>query len=258
MVPRRAFLIGMLATLAAPPRGTAGGNVSISARRIGVLGPRTPADGAPFIDAFVEGLRALGWENGKNVAIELRWAHGRTDRLAAIATELVHLKVDVILAASTTAAVAASKATTTLPIVVPVVGDPETIGLAANLSRPAGNVTGLTYAVGTGIVGKQLELLKEAIPRVSRVAVVSNPDNPSHAGSVKEVAAAASALGARLQVLQAHRPSDFDRVFAAIARERADALLVLPDSLFGFHRAQLHAMATRARLPAVYGLREHA
>ena len=252
---RRAFLVTatlLVATFvpapAQEPRGP----------RIGILAPRTPTDGAPFVDAFVRALRDLGWENGKNVVIDIRWAHGHLDRLPGLATELVGRKVDVILAASTTTAVAASKATSTIPIVVATMTEPERLGLAATLSRPARNITGVTYAVGLGTIGKQLELIKELRPKVSRVAVLKNPASPAHVLAVEALEDIARSLRIQLRILGASRPEELDAAFAAMARDGTEAVVVIADSLFGFHRARLQALAARARLPVAYGMREHA
>jgi putative ABC transport system substrate-binding protein len=225
--------------------------------RIGVLAPRTPADGAPFIDAFLQALHDLGWEHGKNVVIDIRWAHGRQERLPALAAELVRRKVDIILAATTTVAVAASKATSAIPIVVAVMTEPERLGFAATLSRPARNITGVTYGVGLGTIGKQLELIKELRPKVSRVAVLKNPANPVHALSVKTLEDTARSLRVQLRIFDVSRSEDLDTAFAAM-RDNAEAVVVVADSLFGFHRARLQDLAARARLPVAYGTREHA
>jgi putative ABC transport system substrate-binding protein len=186
-VQRRAFLMGPLALLAAPLAAEA--QESGKAPRIGVLGPRTRSDAAPFLDAFLQGLRELGWTEGKNIVIEYRWAAGRADRLPALAAELVRLKVDLIHAGNTSAAVAARNATSTIPIVMATGGDPVGLGLVASLARPGGNVTGLSYSVSLETIGKQLELLKEVVPKVRRVAVLTNPTNPSHALAVKQAEA---------------------------------------------------------------------
>jgi putative ABC transport system substrate-binding protein len=138
--------------------------------RVGFLGPRTRSNDAGLVDAFLQGLRDLGWVEGKTIVIEYRWAEGRSDRLPDLAAELVRLKVDVIFAPNTSGAVAAKNATGTIPIVMATGGDPVGLGLVASLARPSGNVTGLSFSVGTDIVGKWLELLKETVPKVRRVA----------------------------------------------------------------------------------------
>lgn len=227
------------------------------APRLGFLRPRTRSNDAGLVDAFLQGLRDHGWVEGKTIVIEYRWAEGRSDRLADLAAELVRLKVDVILAGNTSGAVAAKNATDTIPIVMATAGDPVGLGLVTSLARPGGNVTGLSFGVGTDIVGKWLELLKETVPKIRRVAVLSNPTNPSHALAIENVIVAARAVGVQLQVLEAQGPNQFDNAFAAMARERAEALLVVVDPFFGFHRSRLSALAAKNRLPAMYGSREY-
>ena len=223
MISRRVFL-GTLAVgfLAAPLVAEA--QQAGKVYRIGFLSARSRSDSLPLLEAFLQGLRELGWVEGKNIVIEYRWADGRSERLPDLAAELVRLKVDVIFAPNTSVAVAARNATSTIPIVSATMGDPVGLGLVASLARPGGNVTGLSYGVGLEIVGKQLELLKEAVPRVSRAAVLSNPANPSRDLNLREVEVAARALGVQLQRLEAQGPNDFDGAFAAMARERAGAL----------------------------------
>src|SRR5262249_21240132 len=195
---------------------------------------------------------------GKNIVIDYRWAEGRCERLPELAADLVRARVDVILAATTQAAVAAKHATATIPIAVPVAStDPVRLGLVESLARPGGNVTGLSFSVGADIFGKALELLKETVPKVRRVAVLSNPNNPSQALVRRDLEAPARSLGLQLQFLNARGPKEFEPAFAAMARERAQALLVVPDSMFGLHRIRLRDLAAQRRLPAMYGSREH-
>jgi putative ABC transport system substrate-binding protein len=253
VIDRRAFISSVSLGLLVAPRAVEAQEAG-KAPRVGFLGPRTRADAAPYLDAFLIGLREIGWVEGKNIFIEYRWAEGRQERLPALAAELVRLKVDVILAGPTSAAVAAKNATSTIPIVTTSAGDPG-VGLVASLARPGGNVTGLSFSVEMATFGKGLELLKETVPKVRRVAVLSNPANPAHALAIKEVAA--RSVGVQLQLLEARGANEFDRAFAAMAQERAGALLVMADSTFGFHRTRLRDLAAKGRLPAMYGLREH-
>ncbi|HEV2056976.1 MAG TPA: ABC transporter substrate-binding protein [Methylomirabilota bacterium] len=211
---------------------------------------------SPFLDAFRQGLRELGWVEGQNIVIDYRFAEGRFDRLPDLAAELVRLKVDIIVAVSTPGVVAAKNATETIPIVMISVGDPVGLGLIASLARPGGNVTGLSYSAGLEIVGKQLELLKETVPKIRRVAILSNPANPSHPPAIRELNVAARSLGVRLQFLEARGPNEFDGAFAAMATERVGALLVLTDGVFILHRTQLADLAARSRLPGAHGTRE--
>ncbi len=224
--------------------------------RIGFLSPVAPTTAPTWDEAFRQGLRELGYVEGRNIAIEYRWAEDKYERLPDLAAELVRLKVDVIVAVAV-AARAAKQATSTIPIVFAVVGDPLGDKLVASLARPGGNITGLTTIAGE-LIGKQLELLKETAPQVSRVAVLQNLGTPSHPRWVREAAGAARALGVQLRALEVRRSKDLDAAFTAITGERADALLVLPDAMFVNHRARIADFAAKSRLPSVYGLREHA
>ena len=226
--------------------------------RIGVIGPRTPVDGAKYVGALRQGLQQLGWVEGRNIVIEYRWAEGKVERLPGLAAELVQLKVDVIFAGTTSATLAAKKSTDTIPVVMATGGDPVRLGLVASLARPGGNVTGLAYSVGSETFGKQLELLKEVVPKVRRVAILSNGANPAQGLATEEVTERARSLGLQLQVLEARGPEDFDAAFAAMTKERVGALLVVADAFFGFHRQRLASLAATHRLPAIYGLTEHA
>jgi len=211
---------------------------------------------SPLVEVFREALRGRGWVEGQNLLIEYRWAEGRFDRLPDLAAELVRLKVDIIVAAPTPAAAAAKNATETIPIVMIGVGDPAGIGLIASLARPGGNVTGLSFSVGMETFGKELELLKETVPKIRRVAILSNPANPAHRLAIREVNVAARSLGLQLHLLEARGPNEFEGAFAAMAKERVGALLVVADSMFIFHRTRLADLAARSRLPAAYGARE--
>jgi len=256
VMDRRTFLCGLtLGTLSAPLAAEAQEAGKIP--RIGFLSAPSRSDRTPLRDPFVQGLRELGWVEGKDVAIEYRYADGRADRLSELAAELVRLKVDVIFAASTAVAVAAKNATSTIPIVAPTMSNPVELGLVASVARPGGNVTGLSYSVGLEIFSKQLELLKETVPKVRRVAILSNPANPGHAGALRNVKVAARSLGAQLQLLEARGLNEFDGAFAAMARERAGALLVMSDPVFDFHRTRLAELVAKSRLPAIYGQRSH-
>jgi putative ABC transport system substrate-binding protein len=175
-----AFALGMLLVPLTADAQQAG-----KVARIGFLGGRSPSDMSPLLDAFRQGLRELGWVEGQNIVIDYRFAEGRFDRLPDLAAELVRLKVDVIVAQPTPATAAAKNATETIPIVMISVGDPVGLGLIASLARPAGNATGLSYSVGLETLGKGLELLKETVPKVRRVAILSNPANPAQPLAIK-------------------------------------------------------------------------
>ena len=225
--------------------------------RIGYFSAGSPSSAPHLLEAFRKGLRELGWVEGQNIVVDYRFAEGRFDRLPDLASELVRLKVDIIVAVPTPAAAAAKNATETIPIVMINVGDPVGLGLIASLARPGGNVTGSSYSVGLEIIGKQLELLKETVPKVRRVAILWNPANPSHPLVVRELNVAARSLGVQLQFLEARGPNEFEGAFAAMAKERMGALLVVPDSVSFLHRTRLADLAARSHLPAAYGLRGH-
>jgi len=255
-IDRRTFLGGLaLSVLVAPLAAEA--QQAGKVWRIGLLAPRSASDALPFNKAFRQGLSELGWVEGQNIVIEYRFAEGRYNRLPDLAAELVRLKVDVIVAGGTAASAAAKNATGTIPIVMTSVADPVGAGLIGSLARPGGNLTGLSYSVGLETVGKGLELLKETVPKLRRVAILSNPANPAQPLAIRDVKVAARSLGVQLQLLEARGPNDFDGAFAAMAKERVEALLVVADSLLGFHRTQLADLAAKRRLPAAYGLREH-
>jgi ABC-type uncharacterized transport system substrate-binding protein len=250
---RRAFLAGATAFLAAPPDAEA--QPAGKVYRMGYLysGSATSSPRAP--EAFRAELRELGWVEGRNIVIDYRFAEGRFDRLPDLATDLVRLKVDVIVAWPTPPAVAAKNATKTIPIVMIGVGYPVELGLIESLARPGRNVTGLSFNVGMEI-GKGLELLKETVPKVRRVAILSNPANPGHAAAVSIVKGAARSLGVPLQLLEAREPNQFEGAFAAMAKDRVETLLVVTDSLFILHRARLADLAAKNRLPSMFGVRE--
>ena len=205
-----------------------------------------------YAEAFRRGLRDLGWVEGQNIVIEFRAAEGQFDRLPALATELVRLKVDVIVATPTPGALAAKSATATIPIVGISLADPVGLGLIPSLARPGGNVTGVSYSVGADIFGKNLELLREAVPKVRRVAILSNPDNPSQPLILDNIKTAARSLGLQLLPVGARGPGEFDGAFATMARERVGALFVVTDPTYIPHRARLVDLATRNRLPSMF------
>src|SRR5437773_3821248 len=225
--------------------------------RIGFLGVTSSSDRPSHLDAFRQRLRELGWVEGQNIVIDYRYAEGRVDRLPDLAAELVRLKVGLIVAsAGTQAATAAKNATETIPIVMIYVRDPVGTGLIASLARPGGNVTGVSGSAGLELFAKELELLKETVPKIHRVAILSNPDNAYHQLAIREVNVAARSLGVQLQLLEARGPNEFDGAFAAMAKERVGALLVLSDAMLRSHRTRLADLAARSRLPAAYGVRE--
>ena len=204
-------------------------------------------------DAFRQRLRELGWVEAQNITIESRFAGGKNlDRLPQLAAELVRLKVALIVADGDPAIYAAKQATSAIPIVVVAVGDPVREGLVASLARPGGNITGLT-SISTELSGKRLELLKEAVPKVSRVAVLWNPANASNVIEFKEAEVAARALGLKLQSLEVRGPDDFQGAFAGAARDRANALIVVRDPLVDSHHFRILDFAIDKRLPSIHG-----
>jgi len=254
VIARRAFLVGTGAVLLAAPFAAVTAQPREKVPRVGYLNPGSASD--PLrqrrLDAFRQGLRELGYVEGQNIAIESRWAEGQYDRYPALAADLVRLKVDVIVAQSGAATQAAQQATRTIPIVMALVTDPVGIGLVPSLARPGGNVTGTSF-MAPDLVGKQLELLKELVPKVSRVALLRHPTNPGSAPYLREAEAAARILGVRLQTLEARNSQEIDSAFAAMTRERAGALLIFPDALFGTQRRQIAELAAKRRLPAIHG-----
>ena len=239
--------------------GTALAQPSGKVPRVGYLNPGSSSDPArqQRLEAFRQGLRELGYVEGQNIAIESRWADGKYDRYPALAADLVRSNVDVIVAGGGAATQAAQQATKTIPIVMSAVIDPLGSGLVPSLARPGGNVTGISM-MAPDLIGKQFQVLKEVVPKVSRVALLWNPANPGSAPQLREAEAAARALGVRLQPLEARVPQEIDAAFAAMTKERAGALIVLADAMFGNQRRQISDLAAKRRLPAVYAQREYA
>jgi putative ABC transport system substrate-binding protein len=247
-------LCAMLLAFSFPVEGQLPAKVS----RVGVIRPERAGNptGERLVDAFRQGLGKLGYVEGQNIALEIRWFEGKRDRLPEVTSELVQLKVDVIVAGGTSVTRAAKKATSTIPIVMwGVGGDVVAEGLVASLARPGGNITGLT-TLSTELSGKRLELLKETVPKVSRVAVLSNPDNPEHASRLNETEGAAKVLGVALQTLKVRTPKDIESAFGTTAKERTGALIVLSDALFNAHRTQITELAIKSRLPTIYASAE--
>ena len=255
---RRTFMALVSGSLLAAPLA-AEGQAPPKVPRVGYLSIGSASDPrrAALLGAVQQGFRDLGYVEGKNIVIEARFAEGSYDRLRDLAAELVRLKVDVIVAYATPAAQAAQSATRTIPIVMAAVIDPVATGLVAGLGRPGGNITGLSL-MAPEVVGKQMQLLKELVPKVSAVAVLWNPVNAGNGPQLREAEVAARALGVRLQPLEARSSGEIDSAFAAMSRERAGALIVLVDGVLIDNRTRITRLAEKARLPAVYGLREYA
>jgi putative ABC transport system substrate-binding protein len=253
-IPRRAFMVALAGGLLAAPL-PAEAQPAGKVPRVAYLSASSAASGTWGVEAFRQGLRELGYVEGRSILIEYRWADGRFDRLPALAADLARLAVDVIVASNTPAALAARNATGTIPIILVTSGDPVGSGLVASLARPGGNVTGLSQFSTLAMSGKQLELLKQAFPTVSHVAVLANPANPPTAGLLTETELAARPLGLRLRVVQVREPKEFDDAFAMMKNERVPALLVIPDPLVNDHRGRIVAFAATNRLPAIYPYR---
>ena len=223
--------------------------------RIGAFVPAS-ASGAPqLVEALRQGLREHGYVEEQNITLEPRYAEGNIERLAGFAAELVRLKADVIVVGSTPGIIAVKNTTGAIPIVMVTTGDPVAGGLVASLARPGGNITGLT-ALGQELSGKRLEVLKEVVPKVSRVAVLSNPTNPDSELSLKGMEVAARALGVHIRLQEVRDPTEFDKAFEATIRVGARALMVLPDPMFVSQAGRIVALSAKSRLPAMYAHRE--
>ena len=244
------FTVG-LATLMLVTFDLAEAQKPAKVRRIGFLAQGS-GPGVPY-EVFRQGLRELGYAEGHNIVIEYRSAEGRP-RLTELATELVREKVDVIVAQGPAAA-AAKMSTTVIPIVFGYSGDPIEAGFIVSLARPGGNMTGITW-LAFELVGKRLEILKEAVPRVSRVAVLANPAHPGEQRELRETQSTAQTVGITLQYHQVRATADFDAAFDAVIKEKANALLVFPDALTSAHRKPIAEFAAKHRLPSVFGRQE--
>jgi len=248
---RREFITLLGCAVAWPLASRAQGRIP----RVGFMGNSTAALEANLVDSFREGLRELGYEEGRNIAIEYRWADGQYERFAALVTELIAAKVDVIVTAGTPAALAVKKATSTVPLVMVAVGDPVGTGLVPSLARPDGNLTGLS-SVAPDLEGKRLELLREIVPSVSRIAVFLNSVNPFHATSVRQAQTAGKTLGIKVQQYDIRKSEDLDGAFAAIRKERPDALLILADRVFLHNRERIVDFTGKQHLPNVNAYKE--
>ena len=257
MMKRRNMIAGVAAAMAWPLAARA--QQARKTHTIGWLSPANPPSPAappgPFSKAFSKGLRELGWIVGQNITIEPRYAENRLERLPELAAELVHLNVDVIVSIGTLGPLAAKRATSTIPIVMMAAGDPLGSGLVASLARPGGNVTGMSLMV-PDIGGKRLELLKELLPRLSRVAVLWDAANPYPAIVFKETQAAGQSLGIEIQSLEVRGPDDFDGAFDAMRKRRPDALMTVEDPLTFDYRRRIADFALVEQLPSIFGISE--
>jgi putative ABC transport system substrate-binding protein len=218
--------------------------------RVGFMGNSTAALEANLVGAFRDGLHELGYEEGRNIIIEYRWADGKYERFPALIAELIAAKVDVIVTAGTPAALAVKKATTTVPLVMVAVGDPVGTGLVPSLARPGGNLTGLS-SIAPDLEGKRLDILREVVPTLSHVAILFNSLNPFHVASMRQAHAAAQAMGIKLQQHDVRKSEDLDGAFAAIRKERPDALLILADRVFLHNRQRMMGFTEEQRLPNI-------
>jgi ABC-type uncharacterized transport system substrate-binding protein len=224
--------------------------------RIGFLETGSLAARAPLWEAFRQAMRELGYVEGRTVLFEARGGDGRSERLPALAAELVRLKVDVIVTAGSTAAQAARQATATIPIVM-TSGDPVELGLVTSLARPGGNITGVT-TLSIELAAKRLEMAREVVPAASGFAILGNAGNPNSLSNIREAKAAARTLGVHLHAVTVRGPEELDDAFAAIVRERAGVLMVTPSPMFFGERGRLAALAVKHRLPTVFASPEYA
>ena len=252
---RREFVVLVVGAAVWPLAGAAQQPTKVP--RIGFLGNSTAALEANLVGPFRDGLRALGYEEGRNVVIEYRWAEGKYERFPALVAELLAAKVDVVVTAGTPASVAVKKATSTVPLVMVAVGDPVGTGLVPSLARPGGNLTGLS-SIAPDLEGKRLELLQEIVPKLSHVGVFFNPSNLFHTVSMQQARTAAEALGMKLQTLSVATSEELDRAFSAILKDKPDALLVLADRVYLHDRRRMMDFATQHHLPTANAHREMA
>ena len=244
------FVLGGLAAL------TAGAQPAAKPAKIGFLIPSTPVAAAQNVEGFRRGLRELGHVEGKTFVLELRYGEARAERLPDLARELMRLQLDVIVTATDLSAGAVKRETQTIPIVIPNSADPVGAGLVESLARPGGNITGLSVTAPE-LSPKRLQLLKEAVPRLSRVAFLWNPDAPGHTLQYKELEAAARSLGLQIQGVEVRRPADLEPAFSAVTRGRADALTsAWPNPVLFANRVQVASFALKNRLPSVSGQKE--
>ena len=255
---RRHLLVALAATASALTASSVSfAQAPAKVPRIGVLSPLSPSDVEPLHQAFRLGLRERGWVEGKNVSIEYRYAEGRSERLPDLAADLVRLKVDVIVTSFTTDALAAQKSTKAIPIVVAATGDPVASGLVESLARPGGNITGLSQ-MSIDLAGKRLGLLKEMVPKLSRVAVLWNPQGSASTLNWKEIQIPAQQLGVELHSLEVRSPDDFDRAFEGATRAQVGALFIAGNPLIAANLKRIADFAARNRLPAIYQWSEFA
>lgn len=253
---RRVFLSAVTGGLLAAPR-VAQAQQAGKVWRIGYLDQGSAARSEAYVDGLRQGLRDLGWVEGRNIAIEVRFAEGRTDQLPRLAAELVRLRVDVIVTSTTPGALAAKHATRTTPIVIGFAADPVGSGIVASLAHPGENITGWTHS-GLELRAKYLELLKEAVPEATRFGVLWNPANQVHQPSLKIIEGAARQLKVELHLAGVQDPRELEHAVSALVEKGVQALVVFPDGMFQAQTPLILALTARTRLPTMYGLREYA
>jgi ABC-type uncharacterized transport system substrate-binding protein len=245
----KAFFMALCSLIVALCASAEGQQTTVA--RIGVLGGASAAANAGRIEAFRQGLRELGYTDGKNILIEERWAEGKLDRLPALASDLLRKKAEIIVSAGPTVTRALKQAKVTIPIVMSFDDDPVGSGFVASLARPGGNITGLS-TLSPDLSGKQLELLKEIVPKLSRVAVFGSLNHPGTAQSIKEIELSAAAFAAQISYKELRSPQDISTAFGAARSGRADAALVLTSVITNSHQKEIVELAVRHRLPAIY------
>jgi ABC-type uncharacterized transport system substrate-binding protein len=253
---RKAIIAVWLVALTLVPFRKAEGQQPNKVPRIGFVDAGSPATTGHRAQAFMQGLRDLGYVEGQNIVIEYRWAQGKLESLPALVEDIVRLRVDVIVSSATPAIRFAKEQTNTTPIVMAGVTDPIAVGFVTSLARPGGNITGLTH-LSPDLSGKRLELLKEVVPRLSRVAVLWNPNQPGQPAAFKDTQIATQALKVTLISMEARNREEIERVLSGIGKERPQALFELPDPLTFFNRQVITEFAGKHKLPAMYSFREY-
>ena len=256
MTTRRALLIALGVSALAVPVASRAQRQPAKVARIGFLGSETASGYASNVEVLRASLRDLGYVEGQNLVIEFRWAEGKYDRLPGLAAELIRSGVDVLVTHGTPGTLAAKRTTTVIPIVMATVGDPVATGLVASLARPGGNITG-SATITPELMAKRLELLREALPRITRVALLVNPDNPARASDLQHMETAARSWNVGLQPFEVRGPNEFEGAFSAMAKIRPDALVIHQDGKLNASSRAIADLATRHRLPSV-GIKEFA
>ena len=250
---RREFIAGVGANSVVWPLGAGAEHSTIP--RVGYLFSFAPSDDQQLWEACRQGLRELGYVEGSNISIEVRWADGNHERLPGLVVDLLRHKVDVLVVAGTPASLAAKAATSTIPIVIVAVADPERVGLVASFSRPGGNVTGLSLLTPE-LSGRRLQMIAEMLPRGARVGVLANPDNLSYAVFLDETTIASRMMHVQVQSFHARNPAEIEQAFLEGAKKNMQALIVFDDPVIWSHRKQIVALAAKTRLPVMYGYSE--